>query len=311
MINFYKKFKNYIFIIGGAILGFIASSGLLFYSGKELVNIFVYLIFIVFIPFILSIFSFISYLLSKDSMKLKALKSSMLGGVFFSFGALLSLLLTVTTKDIAFGWATTLNIKSQALKEILDFIAIWKSFCQSCTPDTHLIELSRYSRLGQAVSKEQIQNAITLGQWWKFLAASILFYGVIFRGLIYLIAIALKRDSKIEFKSNVPNESFKESQVNFSNVASIKNIKEFKLIGYHFDTSKLNLKSTPEAKTVVVAVKSWEPPIMDFFDFLDEIESKDIYIYLVGLDGKKADKKDINIWLKKLNELNLDYKVLV
>jgi len=314
MITVLRKYKNYIFTIGGFLLGFFASGGLLLYSGKELVNIFIYFTFIVLIPAMLSLFSFFAYFFARSGTKIEALKLSLLGGTLFSLGALISLVLTITTKDIAFGWATTLNIDTMALKSLLDKIAIWKSFCSSCAPSQELIELSRYNRLGSAVNKEQVANALTLGQWWKFLALSIVVYGVLLRGLLLSIATFLSRNfkGKIEFDSATKEESFEQIDNSYANISKLKSLqdRDFRLIGYHYDTSKLALKSNPEAKDIVLAVKSWEPPIMDFFDYLEELKANKISILLIGLNGK-ARQEDIDIWTRKLNELNLNYEVIV
>ena len=317
MLKILKKYRAILFIIGGFFLGATLSSGLLLYSGKELVNILVYFAFVVAIPALLSIFSFIFYFFFKHSCtKLEALKNSSLAGVFFSIGALLSLLITIATKDIAFGWATTLNIQASELKSVLDTIAIWKVFCANCIPDTHLIELSRYSRLGTSVTKEQIANAQLLGQWWKFLALSIFVYGIALRTIIFAIAHILpKQKESIEFSSNVQKEEFEQLDSRYENRADISSLKskDFKLIGYHFDTDKLELESNENSNNIVIVAKSWEPPIMDFFDYLEEIKEENpkanISILLIGLNGK-AKNQDIEIWSRKLKELNLSYKVI-
>ena len=317
MLKILNKYKSILFIVGGFFLGATLSSGLLLYSGKELVNVLVYFAFIVAIPALLSLFGFIIYFFFKHSIaKIEALKSSSLAGVFFSVGALLSLLITIATKDIAFGWATTLNIQPSELKSILDSLSLWKTFCVNCVPDIHLIELSRYSRLGESVTKEQIANAQLLGQWWKFLALSILIYGVALRAILFAIAhILTKQKDSIEFSSNIQKEEFKQLDSHYKNRAGISSLKsrDFNLLGYHFDTNKLDLNSNKNSNNIVVAVKSWEPPIMDFFDYLEELieENPDanISILLVGLNGKPK-SQDINIWTRKLKELSLNYKVI-
>ncbi len=317
MLKIVKKYKSILFIVGGFFLGASLSSGLLLYSGKELVNVLVYFAFVVAIPALLSIFGFIVYFFFKHSnTKLEALKSSSLTGVFFSLGALLSLLITIATKDIAFGWATTLNIQPSELKSVLDSIAIWKAFCTNCVPDTHLIELSRYSRLGSSVTKEQIANAQLLGQWWKFLALSIVVYGVALRGILFAIANILpKQKESVEFSSNIAKEEFEQLDSSYENRADFSSLKskEFKLVGYHFDSSKLDLNSSDNSDNIVVATKSWEPPIMDFFDYLEELQDENpnakISILLVGLNGKPK-SQDVDIWTRKLKELNLNYEVI-
>jgi len=319
VFSFLKEYKKSIFIVGGFILGFSVSGGLLLYSGKELVNLFVYLAFVVIIPALLSIFTFVSYLFFRgNELKAKSIKLSMLGGVFYSLGALISLILTISTKDIAFGWATTLNINSTTLKSILDSVAIWKSFCSSCVASNDLIEISRYNRLGSSVSKEQIEHALMLGQWWKFLAMSIVVYGIFLRAFFYLLTVFIskKSEAKIVIASDKNRDSISQIDATYDKKISINELKnrEFRLIGYHIDTSNLNLTNSKDAKDIVVVVKSWEPPILDFFDYLEELQEQNpnskITIYLVGLNGK-AIKQDIDIWIRKIKELKQNYEVVV
>ena len=313
MLKLIKKYKNIIFIIGGFFFGFSLSGGLLLYSGKELVNVLIYFTFVIALPALLSISSFLLFLIKKDYAKLQALRLSLLSGVFFSFGALSSLLLTVITQDIAFGWSTTLNIDAKSLKSILDKIAFWSQICSSCAVDEKLIELSRFTRLGSALTKEQISNAILLGQWWKFLAMSILVYGIFLRGLLYLLSFTFKK-SKITITSNIKKDDFKpqEQKAKVLNSSSLRG--DFRVIPYNLDSFNINLPHNKDAKDIVIVVKSWEPPILDFFDFAKELEEQNsnskIIIYLLGLNGK-AKSEDIDIWSKKIKELNLDYEVAV
>ncbi len=313
MLKLIKKYKNIIFIIGGFFFGFSLSGGLLLYSGKELVNVLIYFTFVIALPALLSISSFLLFLIKKDYAKLQALRLSLLSGVFFSFGALSSLLITVITQDIAFGWSTTLNIDAKSLKSILDKIAFWSQICSSCAVDEKLIELSRFTRLGSAITKEQISNATLLGQWWKFLAMSILVYGIFLRGLLYLLSFTFKK-SKITITSNIQKEDFKpqKQKAKVLNSSSLRG--EFRVIPYNLDSFNINLPHNKDAKDIVIVVKSWEPPILDFFDFAKELEEQNsnskIIIYLLGLNGK-AKSEDIDIWSKKIKELNLDYEVAV
>jgi len=223
----------------------------------------------------------------------------------------LALVITVVTRDLAFGWATTLDISAKEFYNFLSFFAFWKFFCKECVPSLELVELSRFARLGGGVTKEQIQSATKLGQWWKFLAMSLLFYGVVFRTVIYLISLKLK-PKKIEFVSNKSEPEFKQIDNTYDNKSNISSLegRDFHLIGYYVDPNSLNIKSNPKANEIVIAVKSYEPPILDFFDYLDEIleENKDkkISLLMIGV-GQKADKKDVDVWIRKLKELDYDF----
>jgi len=288
---------------------------LLIYSGKELVNSLIYLGVVVFLPFIFSFFSIFTLIFKREQKSLEALGISYLFGVFFSLGALASLLFIVTTQDLAFGWATTLDIKANELSNFLNVIAIWKSFCSSCVVDEHLAKISEFIRLGGTISKEQIANAKELGSWWKFLAMAILTYGVIFRGLLYIVVKLLTKEQKVKIISDKNEENLEEISSEYSNKITQDELKNraFRVVPYYINIPK-NLKSSLDAKDIVVVVKSWEPPILDFFDFLEELKESNksvkISIFLMGLDGK-VKEEDIDIWVRKLNELNLNYEIVV
>ncbi len=311
--NLIAKYKEIATIFIAFIIGFSVSSGLLFYSGKKLVNSLIYLAIVVFIPFIFSTLSLFTLFFKRKKYKLESLKISYIFGIFFSIGAISSLLFLVVTQDLAFGWATTLDIKPSELSNLLDKIAIWKNFCPKCIVDEKLVELSQFTRLGGAITKEQIHNAKELGNWWRYIAMAILFYGVLYRAILLFIAKILQKEKTLKIVSDKNQERIDEFSSEYKNRISLQDLKsrEFKAIGYYIDVPK-ELNSIDESDNLVVVVKSWEPPIMDFFDYLEELkkEYKKITIYLVGLKGK-ANKSDVDIWLRKLNELNLDYEVAI
>jgi len=267
----------------------------------------------VFLPFLFSIFSLFALIFKRDSKTLLSLESSYSFGVAFSFGALVALVFTISVKDIAFGWATTLNISASELSHFLNSIAIWKGFCSDCIVSEKLADISHFVRLGGAVKKEQIDSALLLGAWWKYLAMALITYGVIFRAILLFVVKVLQKGSKIQIIAQKNEEHLRDISSNYSNKISLDELKKrkFKLIKYH---TNCNLASSDDADDIVVCVKSWEPPILDFFDYLEELKDKNssskISIFLQGL-GDKAKKSDIDIWLRKLNELELNYEVIV
>jgi hypothetical protein len=158
-------------------------------------------------------------------------------------------------------------------------------------------------------------DKVVLGGWWKFLAMSVFVYGVLFRFLIYLFSLFIKPKS-IEFVSKSDEEEFKEVEIDFENKSEVESLKDrkFKLLGYYVDVDKLDIKSFDDAKDIVIAVKSYEPPIMDFFDYLDEVMEENptskISLLMIGLE--KPQEKDVDMWIRKLNELGYkDIEVLV
>jgi len=60
---------------------------------------------------------------------------------------------------------------------------------------------------------------------------------------------------------------------------------------------------------VLLYVKSWEPPTMDFIDFLSDLRQRsrgEITLYPIGTvdDAYQSREKEFNIWEKKISELN-------
>jgi hypothetical protein len=116
------------------------------------------------------------------------LKRSQVLGLIFSIGLLVSLLLMVSTRDIAFGWSTTLHISPESFHAFLDKLALpWRSIAPWAVPSPELIEHSRFFRLGGHISGDMIQNVSGLGEWWKFLAMATLVYAVGLRVVMWLI----------------------------------------------------------------------------------------------------------------------------
>ena len=64
--------------------------------------------------------------------------------------------------------------------------------------------------------------------------------------------------------------------------------------------------------TVLLYVKSWEPPTMDFVDFLEMLIDNDkideIQLYPLGTVGRyyESDAKDIAVWKRKIQALNVE-----
>ncbi len=310
------RYKRAFLALLGLIVGFSVSSGLLLYSGKELVNALVYLFFVVILPALFSIISFVVLLIKQEARVAKRMRESFLFGFFFSLGALVALLVTVTIKDIAFGWATTLSITPAKLCSVLNAMALWKGFCSSCLVDQELVSLSQITRLGGAVSSEQIAKAKELGQWWKFLAMSIVFYGILLRGLFWLFAGLFIKEKPLSFESSQNSDSFDRLSKSTQEPTKREALydRKFQLLAYdEIDLESLGLSSDPSAKDKVVAVNAWEPPILEFFDYLEELERHGgkISLLLLGIDGAKPHRSDVAIWQDKLLELKKEYEVIV
>ena len=223
-------------IVIASVVGILSGIALLSYNGQEPVNIVYYMAMVIFLPLltmILALFSMVriksaqsvlvhispSYWMEKilklfpgqtlkdlDTLKINPLLSNWIVikraqgiALFFSLGLLVSLLVVVITKDIAFAWSTTLQITPESFHSFVNTVAFpWRDWFPTAVPSLELIEQSQYFRLGDKLNEEMIANASKLGEWWKFLTFSTLFYAIILRFLMLLITsfglrYALKR----------------------------------------------------------------------------------------------------------------------
>jgi hypothetical protein len=275
--------------------------------------------------------------------------------LFFSFGLLLALLGVVVTKDIAFAWSTTLHISPGAFHDFLTTLAFpWREIIPSAVPSLELIEQSQYFRLGGKLNEEMISHASKLGEWWKFLAFSTLFYAIFLRILMFVLAsigcnraikeslLTLKGTTKLLREINepiisthaekrerkfTPNDKSYEQVVNTLD-ASYDVIHgwaipydELLLLGdsmhviapRHFEVGGANsLDEDTEVISkshgeVLLFVKGWEPPTMDFVDYLYDLAKKvdKVIVMPIGTmeNYYEVTDKEIGVWENKLTLL--------
>jgi len=88
-------------------------------------------------------------------------------GLAFAVTALLTLLLQVLVRDLAFGWSTTLQTSAPAYHALVEHLAWpWRGWLPGAVPGLDLVEHSRYFRL----NNEPPTDPERLGGWWPFLA---------------------------------------------------------------------------------------------------------------------------------------------
>ena len=379
-------------VVVAFILGLFSGIGLLSYSGHEPVNVIYFMAMVIFFPLLTMSLTLLSMLRANSAQSLLVhispafwmekilsllpnkmqsnlkeitinplllnwivIKRSQLIALFFSLGLLLALLAMVVTKDIAFAWSTTLHVTPEAFHAFLNTIAFaWKDFFPSAVPSLELIQNSQYFRLGDTLSKEMISNASKLGEWWKFLALLTLFYALVLRCLMYLLAsfgvskaikksfltlngvnrllkemnepIITTRAVKSEEKFIDTKQSYaqiihtldtsydvvhgwaisKEQLVVLNDSMSIITPKCFEVGGTNSfeEDNKIISKSKGE---VLFFVKGWEPPTMDFVDYLQELSRKvdKIIVAPIGTveNNYVIEKNSIDIWDRKLTQL--------
>ena len=380
-------------VVMAFILGVLAGVGLLSYNGHEPVNVIYFITVVIFFPLFTMLITLLAMLRAANSQSvlvhlspafwmekilgllpdtieenIKTLKinpllanwvvirRSQIIVLFFSLGLLFSLLGVVVTKDIAFAWSTTLDINPNALHEFLHAVALpWRDIVPSAVPSLELIEQSQYFRLGEKLDEKMISQASKLGEWWKFLAFATLFYAILLRVLMFLLAsfgfrLALKKSllavngsMKLLREINEPiisthgktRESiFVANEKHYSQTVSRLDASYDGIQGWSIPYNTLLVLAdsmqiiTPEyfevggintleedfeviSKSqgeVLLLVKAWEPPTMDFVDYVIELTKKvdKVVVMPIGTaeNHYETNEKEIDVWENKLSLLD-------
>lgn len=114
-------------------------------------------------------------------------------GVAFNVGALVALMRLVVFSDLAFAWGTTLvELDAPRFHALVAAIAApWRGIWPDAVPSPDLVAATRYSRLEGAYLSPGAGRALrpdAVGEWWKFLAVSLAFYGLAPRVLLLALA---------------------------------------------------------------------------------------------------------------------------
>jgi hypothetical protein len=105
----------------------------------------------------------------------------------FFVAALVTAMTMVVFTDLAFGWSTTLDVQARSVHALAVAMASpWATFWPAAVPDADLVESSRFFRLG--APRESTDAAVALGQWWMFLVATLVTYGLVPRVISLMIA---------------------------------------------------------------------------------------------------------------------------
>jgi len=384
-----------VLVIGGFIAGLFSGLALLNYNGHAPVNVIYFMAMVIVLPLItmiLALFSMLkahhtqsvlihlspSYWMEKivtllphkvqenlEELKINPLlanwiviKRSQLIALFFSIGLLVALLVVVATKDIAFAWSTTLQIDASSFHSFLNTLAFpWKSWFPSAVPSLELIEQSQYFRLGDNLSQEMINNASKLGEWWKFLAFSTLFYAIVLRFVMYVLSLiglqlavkksllslegvsTLLRDMNEPIITSNAQESIEKNETSIEGSLQLlqKLDASYDMVqGWAMSEDQLHVLNdsmqviTPlvydvggtnslevDAEIihkshgeVLLYVKAWEPPTMDFMDYLEALilNVDKVVVVPVGTQEEqyRAERRFVDIWAKKLALLNAE-----
>ena len=106
-------------------------------------------------------------------------------GIAFNVGVLVMCLRLIYFSDLAFGWSTTAEaLDTSTMYRIVDSLAWpWGWLVSDAVPTYELVSQSRFSRLQGGFTGGA--NDLMVGQWWRFLIAAVVTYGLIPRVLMW------------------------------------------------------------------------------------------------------------------------------
>lgn len=277
----------------------------------------------------------------QDLIRLALLRGGQWFGIAFNVSAAVTFLLILAATDRSFGWSSTFAISDQALARFVQTMsAPWHWLFAEAQVEYVVIEQSRFHALQTQFNAEQISQ---MRQWWPFLFASIVFYGLLPRAILWLVFQLLYRRQLAHSFVNFPGASlvldrlkspYIQTQVNAeftppinepthlqktrpsgsmailnwagaardkNKIAQVLNCEVSAIQDAGIDLSKdqflVQEIQHGDAKAVVIAVKSWEPPLAELRDFIEQLPpTKDCHLLLISLDKKAVTQGELQDW---------------
>jgi hypothetical protein len=264
------------------------------------------------------------------------------GGLFFNLGVVLATLGKVVTQDLAFGWATTLQVNGEDIHRLVRTLsAPWGGWA---TPTAEQIDQSRI------VLKDGLASidAASTASWWPFLILCVLVYGALPRMVLALagqwrqhiclryppfhhpgarrLTLSLTREP-LRFQTGDENTP----QAATPGSADLAALQPQGTLDVRFAEPVLDpeartawisrtaqslgctlSESTDEASGSLWVVEAWQPPLEESLRHLRELRSEwgpdaDLIVLLVGEPAEnsfaKPDPEDVQVWKNRLAEL--------
>jgi hypothetical protein len=107
-------------------------------------------------------------------------------GIGFILGALGAFLLILAVNDFSFTWSSTFNLSNEAVLRFSEIVsAPWRQWLPLAAVDAETVANSRYHPTGGKFSTEQLSS---MHSWWPFLFASMAFYVLLPRLLLWFMS---------------------------------------------------------------------------------------------------------------------------
>ena len=214
-------------------------------------------------------------------------KQSQQTALAFSLSSLGVFLLMLLVTDVNIVWRSTLLTPEQ-VHSLLSLVAVPWSFWEFGIPSIALIEATQDTRL-----TVQYQNTSQFGQWWQFLLATQMFYGVLIRFCIWIVAdrwfsVRLKRLQNSEqspvYEARSNTETTAQTVDTHNLVTTLPSAEHFTLwhefpepvlqqFGGLCATEPSNWQMADRLNGArgnnhMLLVKAWEPPLGELSDYL-------------------------------------------
>ncbi len=122
------------------------------------------------------------------------LSASQGAAVAFQVGALSAAIALVVFSDLSFGWSTTLRVEPATAHGIASALATpWAALWPDAVPSLALVEQTRFFRIASKPSPAL--DPELFGQWWRFVVAALVVYGLIPRVVFFAVASVRLRAS--------------------------------------------------------------------------------------------------------------------
>ncbi len=280
-----------------------------------------------------------------DSLKLTLFYFSQLAAMSFSVASLLVLFILLITTDVHFIWRSTL-LNSEHILNVLELIAIPWQFWQGAQPNLELISISQDNRLLNEVINQSNSLSVNLSSsnWWKFVLAAQLFYAFLTR---FVVIMLLKTNFKMRWKkrnlaenknlfdsknnekqNKTMSQLYKLSAKDISQNYAINNwanipfplLEDIRmsLTGQSDSIFNAGPSATDSERliaerwreTQLIIVKSWEPPLAELSDFMQNSMG-----YILPLDIRNetvVEARDFHLqeWFRFVDK-NTQWQVLL
>lgn len=252
---------------------------------------------------------------------------SNLASLAYAVSSVVILFLLLLASDVSFVWRSTILTADDVLP-FLQFISLPWSFWEQAQPNMSLVELTQDSRL----QTQEFNSA--LGSWWRFVLAVQIFYGLILRSALLLLTsiwFKWKVASDVEFqlsKKLKVNQRRVDSEDQIADVVhqlsssrimvtnwggiNLSMIEPFKELVIRED-NLMNagpLANESEQRVAerwqgpqLVLVKSWEPPLAELLDYLQNSQG---YVFPIdwNQDGpQKIRPSHLREWQRFVGQL--------